>query len=98
MTANRSAGRNVHIYDARNPAAVLGGLILMNGVTNANFYSMIEIFLWFDKNYFLRHADHTEVQKDEHAFQPGNYYIVTNGMHFSIVQLVLISGRFHHCQ
>lgn len=38
--ANRSAGREVHIYDANDPATVLGRLILTNGVTNANFYSM----------------------------------------------------------
>ena len=44
---NRSAGRNVHIYDANDPTAVLGGLILVNGVTNANFYSMVEILIIF---------------------------------------------------
>ena len=85
MAANRSAGRNVHIYDARDPAVVLGGLILTNGVTNTNFYSMIEIFLWFNQDYFLRHGDGTEVQRDEQALRPGNYYIVTSGMYLFIV-------------
>jgi len=99
MAADRSAGRNVHIYDARDPDVVLGGLILTNGVTNANFYSMVEIFLWFNEDYFLRHGDDTEVQRDEQAFRPGDYYIVTNGMYFHcIVQLVLSSNRPHYCQ
>ena len=55
---------------------MLGGLILTNRVTNANFYSMIEIFLLFDRDYFLRH-DGTEVARDEQALRPGDYYILT---------------------
>jgi hypothetical protein len=39
MPINRSEGRDVHIYDAKNPTAVFGGLILSNGVTNVNLYS-----------------------------------------------------------
>jgi hypothetical protein len=31
---DRSRGRDVHIYDAKDPTIVLGGLILKNGVTN----------------------------------------------------------------
>ena len=80
MAPNRSGGRDVHIYDAKDPDVVLGGLILTNGVTNANFYSMIEIFLFFNQEYVLRHGDGTEVQRDEQAFRPGDYYILTNGM------------------
>ena len=38
---NRSAPRNVHIYDVNDPATVLGGLILTDGVTNENPYSII---------------------------------------------------------
>ena len=48
---NCSAERNVHIYDPPDPDTVLGGLILTDGVTNANFYSMIEILYIFDRNY-----------------------------------------------
>ncbi|KAL0639311.1 hypothetical protein Q9L58_001537 [Maublancomyces gigas] len=40
--SNRSLGRNVHIYNASDPTE-LGGLVLTNGVTNANFHSMVEI-------------------------------------------------------
>ena len=53
MASDRSGGRNVHIYDTKDPDVVLGGLILTNGVTNANFYSMIEIFLFFNQEYVL---------------------------------------------
>ena len=77
--ANRSAGRDVHIYSANDPATVLGGLILTNGVTNANFYSMVDIIFIFSQNYFLRAEGGTTVQKDDHPLQPGNYYFVTNG-------------------
>ncbi|KAF8534786.1 hypothetical protein BDD12DRAFT_387723 [Trichophaea hybrida] len=77
--ANRSAGRDVHIYDANDPAAVLGGLILTDGVTNANFYSMVEIFCICDSDYFLRDEGGTTVQRDDHPLQPGNYYVLTNG-------------------
>ncbi|KAF1813960.1 hypothetical protein P152DRAFT_465712 [Eremomyces bilateralis CBS 781.70] len=43
---NRSLGRDVHIYDVNDRTTVLGGLILTNGVTNANFYSMVEIIVF----------------------------------------------------
>ncbi|KAI9858594.1 MAG: hypothetical protein M1813_007399 [Trichoglossum hirsutum] len=52
--ANRSAGRDVHIYDAKDPNTALGGLVLTNGITNVNFYSIVEIFCIFDSNYLLR--------------------------------------------
>ncbi|KAF8538808.1 HNH endonuclease-domain-containing protein [Trichophaea hybrida] len=77
--ANRSAGRDVHIYSANDSATVLGGLILTNGVTNANFHSMVDIIFIFGLDYFLRDEGGTTVQKDGHPLQPGNYYIVTDG-------------------
>lgn len=43
--ASRSRGRNVYIYDANDPTAVLGSLRLTNGVTNADLYSMVEILI-----------------------------------------------------
>ena len=83
-TANRSAGRDVHIYNADDPTTVLGGLILTNGVTHANLYSMVEIILVFDSDseYFLWDEDGAKVQRDGDLLQPGNYYIL------------LTSGRF----
>ena len=50
---------------------MLGGPILASGVTNANFYAMIEIFLIFDQGYFLQRRHST-----------GNYYI-TKGRIFT---------------
>jgi hypothetical protein len=73
---NRSEGRNVHIYDANDPTAELGGLVLTNGVTNANFYSMVEILVIFTSTFFLRDEGGTEIKKDNHPLQPGKYYIV----------------------
>ena len=93
--ANRSAGRDVHIYSANDPATVLGGLILTNGVTNANFYSMVDIIFIFSQNYFLRDEGGTTVQKDDHPLQPGNYYFVTNGRFPSsgyLVKLLITIG------
>ncbi|KAF8424380.1 HNH endonuclease-domain-containing protein [Tirmania nivea] len=78
MAADRSAGRDVHIYDANDPITVLGGLILTNGVTNANFYSMVQVFLLFDSNYVLRHEDGTELQRNDQPMRPGSYFIVTD--------------------
>ncbi|KAI5843786.1 HNH endonuclease-domain-containing protein [Morchella snyderi] len=77
--ANRSLGRDVHIYNANDPTEALGGLTLTNGVTNANFYSMVEIICIFDHDYFIRDDGGTTVQRDNHPLQPGNYYILTDG-------------------
>jgi len=98
--ASRSARRNVHIYDTNNPTTVLGGLILTNGVTNANFYSMVEIICIFDANFFLRDDSGLVIQRDEQPLQPGNYYIITSCrfLHDYIVTPVLSPNRFHHCQ
>ncbi|KAF8449902.1 HNH endonuclease-domain-containing protein [Kalaharituber pfeilii] len=79
MAGNRSAGRDVHIYDVNDPTTVLGGLILTNGITNANLYSMVEVFLLFDGAYILQHEDGTELQRNGQALRRGSYYIVTNG-------------------
>lgn len=59
---------------------VFGGITLTNGVTNTNFYSMVEIVFIFDGDYFLHDKSGAAVQKDSHPLQHGNYYIVTNGM------------------
>ncbi|KAF8416258.1 HNH endonuclease-domain-containing protein [Tirmania nivea] len=78
MAENRSAGRDVHIYDANDPDIVLGGLILTNGVTNANFYSMVEVFLLFDSDYILRHEDGTELQRNDQPMRRGSYFVITD--------------------
>jgi hypothetical protein len=60
---------------------VLGDLILTNGVTNANFYSVIDILFISLDEYFLRFGideGGIKVQKDDNSLQPGNYYICTS--------------------
>lgn len=80
-SANRSFGRNVFIYNANDPETVLGGLVLTNGVTNANFYSMVEVLFIVSGDYFLRLGDESGVvvQRDDGPLQLGNYYICTSG-------------------
>ncbi|KAF2183424.1 hypothetical protein K469DRAFT_710935 [Zopfia rhizophila CBS 207.26] len=76
---NRSAGRNVHIYDSNDLDTVLGGLVLTPGVTNANFYLMVEILFIFTSTFFLQDEDEVGVDKDDSPLQPGKYYIVAAG-------------------
>ncbi|TAQ84706.1 hypothetical protein B7494_g6967 [Chlorociboria aeruginascens] len=77
MPSNRSAARSVHIFDARDRSSSIGGLRLSNGVTCANFHSMIEIFVLFDGDYTLQDDSGTAIEKNESPLQPGNYYIVS---------------------
>ena len=79
---NRSVGRNVHIYDAKHPDSVIGGLLLTNGVTNGNFYSMVEILIVFTSTFLLRDEGGAEIKKDNDPLQPGKYYIVATGKFF----------------
>ncbi|MCJ1406444.1 hypothetical protein MMC19_000509 [Ptychographa xylographoides] len=59
MAYDRSEGRDVHIYDAKDPSqTVLGGLHLTNGLTNTLFYQMVEIIL-----------------RDNNPLEPGKYYV-----------------------
>jgi hypothetical protein len=79
---NRSARRDVHIYDNRDRTTALGGLILNTGVTNANFYAMIRIFVEFrprtlSLTFSLRNQDRITIQENQQPLQPGNYYILT---------------------
>ncbi|KAF2187860.1 hypothetical protein K469DRAFT_704822 [Zopfia rhizophila CBS 207.26] len=76
---NRSAGRNVHIYDPKDLDTVLGGLFLTAGVTNANFYSMVEILVIFTTPFFLQDEGETTVERNDHPLQPGKYYIIAAG-------------------
>jgi hypothetical protein len=72
---NRSKGRDVHIFDISDRDTSIGGLILTAGVTNANLYTMIEIFVIFNGEYILRNESDTMIEKDDSLLLPGNYYI-----------------------
>jgi hypothetical protein len=74
--ANRSGGRNVHIYDfddsndldfSLEPKVVLGGLILTDGITNANLYSMLDMFISCEERLF-RNPEETFFLGDEGPF------------------------------
>lgn len=78
--ANRVQGRNVHIYAAIDPTGpVLGGLILTNGVTNANFYQRVDIIFIISSIYHLKDSGGSQLDRDHHRLQPGDYYVVTDG-------------------
>jgi hypothetical protein len=72
---NRSAGRDVHIFDTRDRSTSIGGLILTAGVTNTDLYAMIEIFVIFNGEYILRNESDITIDKDDSIVLPGNYYI-----------------------
>ena len=77
--SNRALPRNLHICDANDPGIILGGLVLTNGMTNANFYSMVEIVFLFSQDYTLRDESGLTVGRNDHPLQPGKYFILTAG-------------------
>ncbi|PUU82978.1 hypothetical protein B9Z19DRAFT_937281, partial [Tuber borchii] len=60
-----------------DPSTVLGGLSLDDGITNANFHSMVEIVFIFDNDYTLCGESGTPIQRDDNPLQPGKYLINT---------------------
>lgn len=75
----RSARRNVHIYDLNDPEKnLLGGMLPLHGITNANVYAMVEIIVIFQSTFALQKVDETILERDDNALQPGDYYIVSN--------------------
>jgi len=79
MPKDRSLGHNVHIYSTKDTSTIVGGLVTTDGMTNANFYSMLEITYILDKDYTLRYEGGTIVQRDDNPLQPGKYFISTAG-------------------
>ena len=70
----RSKGRTVFIY-AKGDDNLLGGLVNTKGVTNKNFYAMIEILLVFESTYSLALGGVGEAPRDDAEIKPGNYYV-----------------------
>lgn len=85
MAIDRSAARNVHIYDANDSTNVLGGLILNDGVTNENFYQMIDILFIFESQYFLQNEGGVRIQKNHHLLVSGKYYLVSTGQSYLFI-------------
>ena len=75
----RTLARNVFLYDLRDLSILLGGLVLNPGVTNANFYSMIDIVLVISSTYFLQNDNGETLPRDSQPLLPGNYFIVADG-------------------
>jgi len=67
------------------------------GTTNSNLYSMLEVFCCFTDTFELHDDRGLWVARDEQQLQPGNYYIVTNGMCLLSFnhQPLLTQYRFH---
>lgn len=89
---DRAANRDVHIYDAQKPTEKeLGGLILTIGVTNKDFYEMIDIIIIIHGTYVLRYNSSdtgaSEVPKDDTPLQPGNYFIASAGKFLAMILL-----------
>jgi len=76
---DRALDRDVFIYDAKDPDKVLGGLILTNGVTNANFYSMVEIMIIFSGGFSLLDGSGIKIKRNDDPLQTGNYFIDSDG-------------------
>ncbi|KAG0640712.1 hypothetical protein HOY80DRAFT_1015312 [Tuber brumale] len=77
-TIDRSAWRNTFIYTSNSRGTIIGGLWTADGITNANFYSMIGIFCSFSDTFDLHNESERLVERDSQQLQPGNYYIVTD--------------------
>ena len=75
MASDRAVGRNVRLYDARDRTKAFGGLLLNNGVTNKNFYKMVEIFLILETSFSLQNELDVEMGKNDDPLQPGNHYV-----------------------
>jgi hypothetical protein len=60
-------------------------MILTNGVTNANFYSMVEIIFLFTSKFELRDEGDARIERDDGPLQPGNYYITASGKSLCIL-------------
>lgn len=65
----------MHIYDLDDPSTELGGLILIPGVTNQNFHSMIEIILLFEGPFSVQDENKVTVARDDNPLVPGKYFV-----------------------
>jgi hypothetical protein len=77
---NRSKGRNVQLYNKEDRDTVIGGLRLTSGITNANFYEMVEIIIIFKDTFLVRGENGITIPKDDSPLQPGDYFIESPGM------------------
>lgn len=74
-----SDGRDILVFDIDNPDTVIEGPVLANGITNANLRSMIELFILFECEYYLRGEGGAAISKDTNSLQAWSYYFTTDG-------------------
>ncbi|KAK0731894.1 HNH endonuclease-domain-containing protein [Lasiosphaeris hirsuta] len=77
----RALARDVFIYDLRDFDTLLGGLVLTAGVTNANFYAMVDIIIDVSPPgpFFLQDENGGIVAQDTQPLLPGRYFVVADG-------------------
>ncbi|KAK0714892.1 hypothetical protein B0H67DRAFT_553521 [Lasiosphaeris hirsuta] len=77
----RALARDVFIYDLQDFDTLLGGLVLTAGVTNTNFYTMVNIIINVSPQgpFFLQDDNATTVAQDTQALLPGRYFVVADG-------------------
>ena len=75
----RHAFRDAYIYTSDGLDTLLGGLWVAEGITNANLYSMMEIFCIFSDTFGLHYPNGKLVERDQNPLQPGDYFLATNG-------------------
>lgn len=81
-TANRSEGRNVHVFDASRPDEELGGLIVNEGtaLTNEIFLAMLDVLILPTASYEVWHRDSdTMISRTDDPLQRGEYEIRGQG-------------------
>lgn len=91
---DRSAGRTVFIYRATGDNEQLGGLVNTRGITNKNFYDMLEIILVFRSPYTLTLAGSHIVPEDGAPLKCGNYYVDGESTTLAPVALLIWSRDF----
>jgi hypothetical protein len=88
---SRSVGRNIHVYDAADRTTVLGGLILTKGITNANFYSMVEILVLFTTGFELLNENNVKIERNDNLLLPGRFYINPSGKYLHLFLFSLLA-------
>lgn len=88
---DRSIGPTVFIYRATGDNEQLEGLVNTRGITNKNFYEMLEVILVFRSPYTLTLAGGHIVPKDTAPLKCGNYYVDGESKTLAPVTLLICS-------
>ncbi len=75
VTMSRASDRTVFIYNGQGNNKQLGGLVNNEGITNNNFFGMLEILLIFRSSYTLRLKSGGMVPHDDAQLLDGKYYV-----------------------